>query len=313
MARGSGAGVIPSGTSEPWRWAENEARTNNALYEMFMRQAFDANQRQLARDDGNNDRRLQNEFTLQRDASQQDFTRERDANQQDFAMQREGRQQAVRVNNDTKQVFNRAVKDLVKELEIPEHVARGMVAESAWESGGFQQMQELAPVVKGSRGGFGFNQWTGPRRREFEAFAQQQGLDPTSYEANMGYWLKELREGRHASPGYLDRVKRAQSAFEAAQLTRSMFLRPQNIINPQRDRAVRNFLNIPEDAIVEQQTANTVPASNAQTVQQPSGQPQPANVQQPSQQVTAPQSRALGQRRFMPDPNNPSKAILVGG
>lgn len=36
------------------------------------------------------------------------------------------------------------------------------------ECAGFTALQETKPTVPGSRGGFGWNQWTGPRRRNFE-------------------------------------------------------------------------------------------------------------------------------------------------
>lgn len=61
------------------------------------------------------------------------------------------------------------------------------------ESGGFTLLQEQKPTVAGSRGGFGWCQWTGPRRRAFEAWCAQHGLDPSSDDANFGYLVHELR------------------------------------------------------------------------------------------------------------------------
>lgn len=61
------------------------------------------------------------------------------------------------------------------------------------ETGGFKHMQEISPVVRGSRGGWGWCQWTGPRRRAFEAWCQKQSLDVASDEANYGYLCHELR------------------------------------------------------------------------------------------------------------------------
>lgn len=62
------------------------------------------------------------------------------------------------------------------------------------ESGGFVHLQELNPTVKGSRGGLGWAQWTGPRRRAFEAWCKKQGLPPTGDAANYGYLCVELRD-----------------------------------------------------------------------------------------------------------------------
>lgn len=61
------------------------------------------------------------------------------------------------------------------------------------ESGGFTIMQEQKPTVAGSRGGYGWCQWTGPRRRAFEAWCAAQGMDISSDEANFGYLCHELR------------------------------------------------------------------------------------------------------------------------
>lgn len=61
------------------------------------------------------------------------------------------------------------------------------------ESGGFTQMQELRPTVKGSRGGLGWFQWTGPRRRAFEAWCKRHGMKPASDAANIGFLVHELR------------------------------------------------------------------------------------------------------------------------
>jgi hypothetical protein len=67
-------------------------------------------------------------------------------------------------------------------------------------------MQELNPTVRGSRGGWGWAQWTGPRRKAFEAFARANGLDPSSYEANYAFLRHELR-GSHK--GALTALKNA--------------------------------------------------------------------------------------------------------
>jgi peptidoglycan hydrolase-like protein with peptidoglycan-binding domain len=48
------------------------------------------------------------------------------------------------------------------------------------ESDGFTARNEYEPVVKGSRGGTSWNQWTGPRRRQFEAWCKTKGFDPDS-------------------------------------------------------------------------------------------------------------------------------------
>lgn len=61
------------------------------------------------------------------------------------------------------------------------------------ESGGLQTLQEIAPVVKGSRGGYGWPQWTGTRRRAYEAYCKRTGKDPASEAANYAFVFVELK------------------------------------------------------------------------------------------------------------------------
>lgn len=60
------------------------------------------------------------------------------------------------------------------------------------ESGGFKYFQEIHPTVPGSKGGFGWCQWTGPRRVAFEAYCKRNHLDPMSDRANYGFLFVEL-------------------------------------------------------------------------------------------------------------------------
>lgn len=88
--------------------------------------------------------------------------------------------------------------DLQRDLGLTREQAAGIVGNFGAETGGFKHMQELNPLVKGSKGGLGWAQWTGmsaknPRRREFEAFAREQGLPVDSYAANYGNLLREFQ------------------------------------------------------------------------------------------------------------------------
>jgi hypothetical protein len=86
--------------------------------------------------------------------------------------------------------------------------AAAIVGNFGLESGGFEKLQEIKPTVKGSRGGYGWPQWTGPRRKAYEAWCADKDFDPASDEANYGYVLVELR-GAYAS--VLGSLKRAKS------------------------------------------------------------------------------------------------------
>ena len=118
----------------------------------------------------------------------------------------------------------RLMTDLMRDFELSPDQAAGIVGNLAHETGGFRHMQEIQPVVPGSRGGFGFAQWTGPRRRQFEGWAQEQGLDLNSYDANYGFLAHELRntpEGR-----VLGDLRGAPDAQTAARVFSDRFLRP---------------------------------------------------------------------------------------
>jgi hypothetical protein len=93
----------------------------------------------------------------------------------------------------------RIMIDLMREIPQwgPEDAASA-VGNGGHESAGFTKMQEMKPVVPGSRGGYGWFQWTGPRRREFEAFCKANRLSVDSYEGNFRFLVHELKgpEGR---------------------------------------------------------------------------------------------------------------------
>lgn len=79
--------------------------------------------------------------------------------------------------------------------------AAAIAGNAGHESGGFTKLQEIKPVVKGSRGGFGWFQWTGPRRRAYEKFCSDKKLDPASDEANIQFVVYELRSSERAAVG----------------------------------------------------------------------------------------------------------------
>lgn len=122
------------------------------------------------------------------------------------------------------QMAPRIMADLSRDLGLTPEQAAGVVGNLGVETGGFKHMQELNPIVPGSKGGYGWAQWTGPRRRQFEAWAAQNGLDPNSYEANYGFLKHELTatpEGK-----VLADLRGAQDPASAASVFEQQFLRP---------------------------------------------------------------------------------------
>jgi hypothetical protein len=110
-----------------------------------------------------------------------------------------------------KQTFNslapRISADLQKDFPgLTKTDTAAILGNLGHESAGMTAFQEGSPRG-GGRGGWGWAQWTGPRRRQFEAYAQSRGLDPKSYEANYGFLRHELQTSQ----------KRSISALKGAQ------------------------------------------------------------------------------------------------
>ena len=122
------------------------------------------------------------------------------------------------------EIGNKLMSDLMRDFDLTPAQAAGMVGNLDHESGGFASLQEIDPTVEGSRGGYGYAQWTGPRRRAFESWATENGLDPTSYEANYGFLKHELT----ATPegAVIDKLRGTSSPDEAARVFSETFLRP---------------------------------------------------------------------------------------
>src|SRR5690606_38070280 len=74
---------------------------------------------------------------------------------------------------------------------LPEHVADAFIVNFQDESGLNPGINERNPIVPGSRGGFGLYQLTGPRRRQYEAFAAERGLPLDSVDAQLDFLMLE--------------------------------------------------------------------------------------------------------------------------
>lgn len=106
------------------------------------------------------------------------------------------------------------MRQLMADFGLTREQAAGILGNLGHESAGFRQMQEQRPMIPGSRGGWGWAQWTGPRRRAFEKWVAERGLDPKSDEANYGFLRHELQTSQR---GALAAVKRQSSAMGAMQ------------------------------------------------------------------------------------------------
>ena len=93
-----------------------------------------------------------------------------------------------------------------------------IIGNGAHESGGFKTLQEIRPTVSGSQGGYGYFQWTGPRRRAFMAWCRQEGLEPDSYAANSGFLIFELQTSQAAAIPRTRKAKTLDEKVEAFEL-----------------------------------------------------------------------------------------------
>lgn len=91
------------------------------------------------------------------------------------------------------------------------------------ESAGFTLLQEIKPVVPGSRGGYGWYQWTGPRRLEYEAYCTRNNFDPSADLSNYKFHFLELKgsesraiEAVASANSLADKVRAFEDAYERA-------------------------------------------------------------------------------------------------
>jgi hypothetical protein len=118
-------------------------------------------------------------------------------------------------------VPERLMEDLQTDLALTDYQAAGIVGNLARETGNFRFLQELNPLVRGSRGGIGYAQWTGPRHDAFLDYAD--GRDLMGYEVNYGFLIEEL-EGPYAD--VLARLYETSDAGEASGLFMRGYLAP---------------------------------------------------------------------------------------
>lgn len=106
---------------------------------------------------------------------------------------------------------------------LPLHIAQGIVANMKAESNLQPGINEIAPVVPGSRGGFGLNQWTGPRRVAYERFAAERGAPVDDLQTQLDFTMYELQGPERAA---YEALQGAQDPLEAARIYSERFLRP---------------------------------------------------------------------------------------
>ena len=121
--------------------------------------------------------------------------------------------------------YARLAPDLCATLlgDFPELIpadADAVFGNGGYESLGFTKLQEMKPTVPGSRGGWGLMQWTGPRRRDFEAYCKRNGKDPSDIRVNYAWLFVELKSTEKraiaavkSASGLKDKVEAFERSF----------------------------------------------------------------------------------------------------
>jgi Phage tail lysozyme len=116
----------------------------------------------------------------------------------------------------------RVMHDLIRDLGLTTVQAAAILGNIGHECAGFTLLQEQKPL-RGGRGGWGWCQWTGSRRTEFEKWAADHGLDFSGDRANYGFLLEELKGSQANS---VHRLKEAHSVDGATADFMNTFEKP---------------------------------------------------------------------------------------
>lgn len=117
-------------------------------------------------------------------------------------------------------------KLLIQDFKISPLSCHAIMGNSGCESAGFKSLQEIKPLVKGSAGGFGIMQWTGPRRRLYEAYCARNNLNPTDMMSNYKFLYVELSGDEGKGGKVLARVEAAKTLEAKTEVFMKEFLRP---------------------------------------------------------------------------------------
>lgn len=145
------------------------------------------------------------------------------------------------------------VRQLMVDLDLTDVQAAGLVGNLGAESKGFEDMQEKRPTA--GRGGWGWAQWTGPRRRDFENWARNRNLDVSSDEANYGFLVYELT-GKQKN--FLAKLRGALDLQEATRWTLTMYENPSD----QSQSALNKRLEWAQRALDGARTKPTAPTDD---------------------------------------------------
>lgn len=188
------------------------------------------------------------------------------------------------------------------ERGLPEHVANGFLLNFKDESGLNPGINERAPLVPGSRGGYGLYQLTGPRRVEYERFAQNRGVDPSDVDAQLDWLMHELQGPER---GAAQSIMASRNTGEAAAAIVNDFLRPSPEHRNRRANSYRT-LHMARGGVVPDEEDELVTAqprlSPPQTNQTQTALPEEGSVPEPRYAQADTGQSTSGQTQHIVDP-----------
>jgi len=105
------------------------------------------------------------------------------------------------------------VARLMRDFELRDFQACGAFGNLGHECNGFTELHEGGQPE--GRGGYGWGQWTGPRRRAFLNWCAGEHLDWRTDEANYGYLRHELSGDYESTISALHKCPNLKAAVEA--------------------------------------------------------------------------------------------------
>ena len=156
---------------------------------------------------------------------------------------------------------------------VPEHVRQAFLWNMSDESALNPNAQEVNPLMPGSRGGFGLNQWTGDRRVALERRAAAAGAHPGDVTQQLDHMVGELNTNESAAGRKLAQTETPQ---QAAAVLVNDFYRP----NPYSAAArTAKYTRMSPERAAEVMASPHVPAAIKQEVMKSFQPQQPAQPQ----------------------------------
>jgi hypothetical protein len=133
--------VMPLVAQEPWKYAEQEANTNNALYELFLKQKQQSEEFALSRQQQDKMAGLQQSGAMERQLSQQNFSQGQQERNFDFQRERRGDDGADPLAN-----YRAQFREIEKAKGLPEGT---LDAFAEIESGSGRNLRAKSSSAKG--------------------------------------------------------------------------------------------------------------------------------------------------------------------